>query len=389
MKRIHFTQALIITGMLLAARAMAKPLDLQMGSRGFGMGGAFAAISDDATATFWNPAGLSQLNSLTLSETNWILQDVPGVNVNYFTGAIPISQVGTVSGGWLMQYANLEQGEPGTALHHESNWYEHAFSLAAGRELWKKLWIFENTSLGFSLDRYVLNSGEMNGAGTGFDMGFLTRFPHGVRLGIVAKSLGADMMGDKIDPEFRAGLGYIWQGREHHKVTLDVDFASKENVEYQDGVNGVATNYKGFVGAEYVFMKEGWSGAVRAGANSGFLNSRDEMSYSGGLGVNFRGVSVQYAYQYNANQDLSLGQSHRFTLEVSLGDLMNKEEGRVISSQESSSLKAGDLSLNDPATDFASATKSDSNNDSNNDSTSDSNNDEKSKLEAIKAKYRK
>ncbi len=326
MNKNHIAHKAVIAGMLAAGFIHAKPLDLQMGSRGFGMGGAFVAIADDATATYWNPAGLPQLNSLTFSETNWLLQDIPGLNVNYFTGAIPISQVGTISGGWLLQYANLEQGEPGTALHTSSDWYEHAFSLAAGRELWKKLWIFENTSLGFSLDRYVLNSGELNGAGTGFDLGFLTRFPYGVRFGFTARSLGADMMGDKIDPEYRMGLGYVWEGQQRHKVTVDFDLASKENVEYQNSTDPVARNYKGFLGAEYAFHRELWSVALRAGANSIFLNSRDVTAYTGGIGIGFRGVAVEYAYQYNTDPDLSLGQSHRFTLELRLGDLLNKGE---------------------------------------------------------------
>ena len=164
----------------LAASAPAKPVDLQMGSRGFGMGGAFAALADDASSTYWNPAGLARLGSLTLSETNWMLQDVSDVNVNYFAAGIPISKVGTVAGSWLMQYANLEQGEPGTILHSRSDWYEHHFSLAAARELWEKLWFFENTAVGFSLNRYVLNSGELNGAGTGFDLGFQTGLPRGL-----------------------------------------------------------------------------------------------------------------------------------------------------------------------------------------------------------------
>ncbi len=36
------------------------------GARALGMGGAFAAVADDPTATFWNPAGLSRLDSREL-----------------------------------------------------------------------------------------------------------------------------------------------------------------------------------------------------------------------------------------------------------------------------------------------------------------------------------
>src|SRR5687767_1418299 len=147
--------AALLSCLTLVGTASAKPLDLQMGARGFGMGGAFSSLVDDATATYWNPAGLSRVDDLTLSETNWLLQDISGLNVNYLSLVSPIPGVGTVAGGWLLQYAALEEGFGAT--HRSQAWYEHAFSLAAGRELWKKAWIFERTSLGFSLNRYVLS----------------------------------------------------------------------------------------------------------------------------------------------------------------------------------------------------------------------------------------
>jgi hypothetical protein len=51
-----------------------EPLDLRVtgsgdqwvGARALGMGGAFLAVADDATAAFWNPAGLAQLSELTV-----------------------------------------------------------------------------------------------------------------------------------------------------------------------------------------------------------------------------------------------------------------------------------------------------------------------------------
>lgn len=50
-------------------------LGMGIGARAMSMGGAFAAIADDASAVFWNPAGLAQLtdNQIFLSG------DYPGV----------------------------------------------------------------------------------------------------------------------------------------------------------------------------------------------------------------------------------------------------------------------------------------------------------------------
>ena len=50
---------LIVTCWAVSATgAAAQPIEL-VGARALGMGGAFVAVADDATATYWNPAGLA------------------------------------------------------------------------------------------------------------------------------------------------------------------------------------------------------------------------------------------------------------------------------------------------------------------------------------------
>ena len=44
---------------LLMARATTAQVVEQIGTRALGMGGAFVAVADDATASYWNPAGLA------------------------------------------------------------------------------------------------------------------------------------------------------------------------------------------------------------------------------------------------------------------------------------------------------------------------------------------
>jgi len=45
----------------------AQPNTFGIGPRAIGMGGAFTAIADDASAAYWNPAGLSQISSYEIS----------------------------------------------------------------------------------------------------------------------------------------------------------------------------------------------------------------------------------------------------------------------------------------------------------------------------------
>jgi hypothetical protein len=46
-----------VVGLLTAGRAFAQAYE-SLGTRALGMGGAFVAVADDATATYWNPAGI-------------------------------------------------------------------------------------------------------------------------------------------------------------------------------------------------------------------------------------------------------------------------------------------------------------------------------------------
>jgi hypothetical protein len=64
--RIHAVHAALLCSLVLAAPAGATKyagefLKIQVGARALGMGGAFTAVADDATAPYWNPAGMVYL----------------------------------------------------------------------------------------------------------------------------------------------------------------------------------------------------------------------------------------------------------------------------------------------------------------------------------------
>jgi hypothetical protein len=56
---------LIISGQTLVETQFSAPIGF--GARAFGMGGAFIAIADDATAATWNPGGLGQIEHIEVS----------------------------------------------------------------------------------------------------------------------------------------------------------------------------------------------------------------------------------------------------------------------------------------------------------------------------------
>src|SRR5271163_2692007 len=59
-----------------------QPNTYGIGPRAIGMGGAFTAIADDASAAYWNPAGLSQINSYEISVSSAPIYFQQDVNPN-------------------------------------------------------------------------------------------------------------------------------------------------------------------------------------------------------------------------------------------------------------------------------------------------------------------
>lgn len=62
-----------VLGSQRAGTAMGQFLKIGVGGRAVAMGGAFVAVANDASALFWNPAGITQLekNQVIFSHTNW------------------------------------------------------------------------------------------------------------------------------------------------------------------------------------------------------------------------------------------------------------------------------------------------------------------------------
>lgn len=55
----HSAHALILAGLVLVATVGSASAQSQVGTRAAGMAGAFVAVADDATAVYWNPAGIA------------------------------------------------------------------------------------------------------------------------------------------------------------------------------------------------------------------------------------------------------------------------------------------------------------------------------------------
>jgi len=70
-----YSELLPILGAQRAGTATAQFLKIGVGARATAMGESFVAISNDASALYWNPAGISQFqtNEVIFSHTNWFV----------------------------------------------------------------------------------------------------------------------------------------------------------------------------------------------------------------------------------------------------------------------------------------------------------------------------
>ena len=91
---IIFTYSLFGSSMTKTGMTAAPFLSIEVGARGKSMGGAFVGISDDISALFWNPAGITKLpkNAFMISHTKWIAD----VNFNFAGVTVPIGNYGTI-----------------------------------------------------------------------------------------------------------------------------------------------------------------------------------------------------------------------------------------------------------------------------------------------------
>jgi hypothetical protein len=101
MKSIPFSRIaatlLIVLGNVTGGFAVSKVgttaapfLGIAVGARAVGMGGAFVAVADDATALYWNPAGISSIQKFTtnLVHTDWLSD----LSYNVVGAVLPVSE---------------------------------------------------------------------------------------------------------------------------------------------------------------------------------------------------------------------------------------------------------------------------------------------------------
>ena len=165
----------------------AKFLSIDIGARAVGMGGAFTSIANDATAMYWNPAGLSfyKNRDIYINHAEWIAN----ISFDYFGVIIPLQEsqaLGlnitsiTMADMEVTRYGNEETGETFSAA-------DYAFGISYSIKLTDRF------SIGFN-GKYIQETIANNHAkGMAIDIGTLFLTPFGFRLGTSISNFGPKM----------------------------------------------------------------------------------------------------------------------------------------------------------------------------------------------------
>jgi hypothetical protein len=321
--RIEFRHSILVPAMAVLALTLqpapagavdkfaAEFLKIGVGARALGMGGAFVSLADDASATYWNPAGLVQLESrealgMHASQFGGVVNhDVLGVAIplrspdNRSAIGLTIIRLGVDDIRVTKDFDTVQDsnGNPilvdgdGNLVDPSSIPQKSAYDLALLLSYARGMGDRWSAGLNVKLVRQSL-VGEGASFGIGADLGFRfqasQRLAFGVRLAdITTTQLFWDTgRRETVAPTVTLGAhttqaipslqGALTMG-------LDLGFAFEGQEADQFGGGTVSGNF--LPGAEYWFKR---TVALRVGSEGGDLTA--------GAGVRYKQVGADYAY---------------------------------------------------------------------------------------------
>ncbi len=311
-----------------------------VGARALGMGSMFVSIADDATATYWNPAGLSQIEkhafSATYSESFGIDEgrflNKGLVQYNFVNYIQQIENIGTVGISWIRlgvddiplttfvdtngngilgdfddknNNKTKEAGELYVDLPIVAGTFsntDNAVLISYARQVKQRIAIGGNLKL---LRQSIF---ENRGNGFGIDLGLLLGPYRGLRIGMTLVDATSTQIRWNTktrptftrDPRLRLGTSYHTSLPVIGKVTLGADLETNR-VNLEDDENS-SSNVVFRYGVEYWLFNVI---ALRIGAEE------DELAAGAGLRLPLAEAKLFLDYAFNAHD---LGDSQRISI---------------------------------------------------------------------------
>lgn len=272
-------------------------LNIGAGARPASLGEAYVAVADDATANYWNPAGLLRIprNDVVGTHNEWIQdlrQEFVAVGFHRGRHAFGVSFVGLYTDDIVQRDETGEQiGSFGFS--------DNAFSASYAFQAMQSLGL--GGTIRYSRESLVgVEEGDFVLSGFSFDLGSTWTTPlDGLTAAAVVRNIGGKASYDfdgaqefDLPTGLQAGLAYQLMNLQGGGITLSGDFLS---------IRGENASLR--FGAEYAFRGQFLLGA---GIKSGLENE----NVSFGVGYDNR-IRAHYAFLPISND---LGSSHRISV---------------------------------------------------------------------------
>jgi hypothetical protein len=220
---------------------------LGLGARALGMGGAFVGVADDATAGFWNPAGLVQIQMRTFGAS--FRKMTLDRRLSYITYCQPIRKEANISIGWANAGVKdvVGRNENGEITEEIKN-YENAIELFFARK------ILDELSAGVRIGYVQYNLANISAYGVGFGFSIFGKPIQKLRLGAAVENLGMkyswtsgdywkkfDLLGSSSKDEFpiniRFGASYLLL-EDRILLCSEIDKNEKQKEKIHLGIEG-------------------------------------------------------------------------------------------------------------------------------------------------------
>lgn len=280
-----------------------------IGSRATSLGGAYTAIAEDASAIFWNPAGLTQIHNMQLIGMH--SERFAGmVNIDFIAGSFAIQDRASIGLGYLRLGVD---DIPSTRLQNETELVsgtnrpyvekylqddESAFFITYSKNIASRIWG------GINIKILRKTMGNYSAWGLGFDTGFLYLPTKSLKLGITVQDVTSTMIAwhdgikEQIFPQLKLGTAYSKQYKQFNFLT-SLDLA---NMFYKDPAAQMRFgNMSSYIhlGTEVSYMNKL---SLRAGSFRG--------DFTTGIGLNIGFTTVDYCFLKHTD----LGDSHLISL---------------------------------------------------------------------------
>jgi len=292
-----------------------SPFSVGTGARALAMGGGFTSLADDASAIFYNPAGLPNLEYQEVSFMHMALFE--GTIYDYASWAYPVPALG----GFGLAYMRIGTGDivkrSGFVEMGRFDYSHSQFLISYGHQL------HDGFDLGVSLKIVNQTLDDYSDYGIGLDLGMLAHIYSDLSAGVIVRdmipaSLELDTSSEHTPVSVAGGLA-LKQMKLSSRMDLTASF-ELEKIENR--------TTKVHTGAEVIFDK---TYALRAGYD------RDNFSF--GAGVAYGCLKVDYAYKFLDY----IEDSHRFSLSFLLGTPVSEQlQRKRLEEQKRSSVLLAD-----------------------------------------------